>query len=52
MDCGYMLPSAAASGEVGENVVLCVNQACGVASPPGQKNCQPAVLSCRHRPAR
>src|SRR5262249_32523621 len=40
-DCGYMLPSAAASeGEVGENVVLCVNPACGVANPPGQKNCQ------------
>jgi serine/threonine protein kinase len=40
MDCGYMIqpPGAAAEQEGPPN--LCTNPACGVANPPGEKNCQ------------
>jgi serine/threonine protein kinase len=41
MDCGYLLQSdtgAAADAEGAPN--LCVNPACGVANPPGERTCQ------------
>jgi predicted Zn finger-like uncharacterized protein len=37
MDCGYLLQSDAAEPEGTPN--LCVNPACGVANPPGERNC-------------
>jgi predicted Ser/Thr protein kinase len=39
MDCGYLLqPEHGASDELAPN--LCSNPACGVANPPGERNCQ------------
>jgi predicted Ser/Thr protein kinase len=39
MDCGYLLQSdASAEAEGAPN--LCPNPACGVANPPGERNCQ------------
>jgi predicted Ser/Thr protein kinase len=39
MDCGYLLqPEAGASTEGPPNI--CPNPACGVANPPGERNCQ------------
>lgn len=37
MDCGYLLQSETAEPEGPPN--LCVNPACGVANPPGERNC-------------
>lgn len=39
MDCGYMLQVEGPSEEAGPPV-MCSNQACGVANPPGERNCQ------------
>jgi serine/threonine-protein kinase len=38
MDCGYLL-QAEASGEAEGAPVICPNPACGVANPPGERNC-------------
>jgi predicted Ser/Thr protein kinase/phage FluMu protein Com len=42
MDCGYLLQTeAAAAGADTEGAPnLCINPACGVANPPGEKTCQ------------
>jgi predicted Ser/Thr protein kinase len=37
MDCGFLLQSETAEPEGPPN--LCVNSACGVANPPGERNC-------------
>ncbi len=37
MDCGYLLQSDPAEADGPPN--LCVNPACGVANPPGERNC-------------
>jgi hypothetical protein len=38
MDCGYLLGSEA--GPEAERPVICINPACGVANPPGERYCQ------------
>jgi predicted Ser/Thr protein kinase len=40
MDCGYLLQSDAAPSEPEGPPNLCTNPACGVANPPGERNCQ------------
>jgi predicted Ser/Thr protein kinase len=40
MDCGFMITPEGAPGEVEGPPNLCTNPACGVANPPGEKNCQ------------
>lgn len=37
MDCGFLLPSETAEPE--QPPVICINPACGVANPPGERNC-------------
>src|SRR5207253_2878651 len=39
MDCGYLIQAEAAGAEEGAPN-LCPNPACGVANPPGERNCQ------------
>jgi serine/threonine-protein kinase len=39
MDCGYMLQQDTAAEAGTEAVVICTNPACGVANPPGERNC-------------
>jgi eukaryotic-like serine/threonine-protein kinase len=39
MDCGYMLHGEAGAEQEGPPN-LCANPACGVANPPGERNCQ------------
>ncbi len=39
MDCGYLIQSETASQEMEGPPNLCPNPACGVANPPGEKNC-------------
>ncbi len=40
MDCGYLLQSDAGAAEMEGPPNLCPNPACGVANPPGERNCQ------------
>ncbi len=40
MDCGYLIQSEAAAGAEEGAPNLCPNPACGVANPPGERNCQ------------
>jgi serine/threonine protein kinase len=40
MDCGYMIQPEGAAAEQEGPPNLCTNPACGVANPPGEKNCQ------------
>jgi predicted Ser/Thr protein kinase len=40
MDCGYMIHPEAAAAEMEGTPNLCPNPACGVANPPGERNCQ------------
>jgi serine/threonine protein kinase len=40
MDCGYLLQADGAAAEPEGLPNLCVNPACGVANPPGERNCQ------------
>jgi serine/threonine protein kinase len=40
MDCGYMLHGDGAVTEPEGPPNLCANPACGVANPPGERNCQ------------
>ncbi len=40
-DCGYLIQGAASAAEADSGAVsLCPNPACGVANPPGERNCQ------------
>ena len=39
MDCGFLIQSEAAATESEAPPTLCPNPACGVANPPGEKNC-------------
>lgn len=40
MDCGFMLQSDSTPAEPEGPPNLCANPACGVANPPGERNCQ------------
>jgi predicted Ser/Thr protein kinase len=40
MDCGFMLAADGAAAEPEGPPNLCANPACGVANPPGERNCQ------------
>jgi predicted Ser/Thr protein kinase len=40
MDCGYLLQADGAAAEPEGPPNLCTNPACGVANPPGERNCQ------------
>ncbi len=40
MDCGYLLPSEEEAAEPEGPPNLCANDACGVANPPGVRECQ------------
>ncbi len=40
MDCGFMIQNEAAPAEAEGPPNLCANPACGVANPPGERNCQ------------
>src|SRR5262245_5193209 len=40
MDCGYLIQSEPAGAEAEGAPNLCPNPACGVANPPGERNCQ------------
>jgi serine/threonine protein kinase len=40
MDCGYLIQPEPAGGEIEGAPNLCPNPACGVANPPGERNCQ------------
>ena len=41
MDCGFLLQADGAAGEAeGPSPNICPNPACGVANPPGERNCQ------------
>ena len=40
MDCGFMLQADGAAAEAEGPPNLCANPACGVANPPGERNCQ------------
>src|SRR6202043_1527945 len=41
MDCGFLIQSeASAAPEADGGVSICPNPACGVANPPGERNCQ------------
>jgi eukaryotic-like serine/threonine-protein kinase len=40
MDCGFMLQGDGAAAEPEGPPNLCANAACGVANPPGERNCQ------------
>src|SRR5437762_1046295 len=40
MDCGFMLQSDTGPSEPEGPPNLCANPACGVANPPGERNCQ------------
>jgi serine/threonine protein kinase len=40
MDCGYLLPSEQEAPEQEGPPNICANPACGVANPPGVRNCQ------------
>jgi serine/threonine protein kinase len=40
MDCGYLVQAESGAPEGEGPVTLCPNPACGVANPPGDRNCQ------------
>jgi predicted Ser/Thr protein kinase len=40
MDCGYLIQADTGGGEDGPAPNICPNPACGVANPPGERNCQ------------
>src|SRR5436190_7209076 len=40
MDCGFLLQTEAGPAEPEGPPNLCANPACGVANPPGERNCQ------------
>jgi predicted Ser/Thr protein kinase len=40
MDCGYLLQSDAGAADTEGAPNLCINPACGVANPPGERTCQ------------
>jgi serine/threonine protein kinase len=40
MDCGYLIQPEAAGAEAEGAPNICPNPACGVANPPGERNCQ------------
>ncbi len=40
MDCGFLLQGDGSTAEPEGPPLLCTNQACGVANPPGERNCQ------------
>jgi predicted Ser/Thr protein kinase len=40
MDCGFLLQGETLTADADGAVVLCPNQACGVANPPGERTCQ------------
>ena len=40
MDCGFLLQGDGAAPEAEGPPNLCTNPACGVANPPGERNCQ------------
>jgi serine/threonine protein kinase len=40
MDCGFLLQTDGAAAEPEGPPNLCTNPACGVANPPGERNCQ------------
>jgi serine/threonine protein kinase len=40
MDCGFLLQADGAAAEPEGPPNLCTNPACGVANPPGERNCQ------------
>ncbi|MCI0378017.1 MAG: protein kinase [Gemmataceae bacterium] len=40
MDCGYLVQAEVAAAEAEGPPNLCANPACGVANPPGERNCQ------------
>jgi serine/threonine protein kinase len=40
MDCGFLIQPEGAVAEAEAPPTMCTNPACGVANPPGEKNCQ------------
>src|SRR5262249_30221093 len=40
MDCGYLIQAEGPGAEAEGPPNLCTNPACGVANPPGERNCQ------------
>jgi LSD1 subclass zinc finger protein len=40
MDCGYLIQTETAAASEADAPHLCPNPACGVANPPGERNCQ------------
>ena len=40
MDCGYLIQTESAAETEGPAPNICPNPACGVANPPGERNCQ------------
>jgi predicted Zn finger-like uncharacterized protein len=40
MDCGFLIQPEGAAAEAETPPAMCNNPACGVANPPGEKNCQ------------
>jgi serine/threonine protein kinase len=40
MDCGYLLQTDAGAADTEGAPNLCINPACGVANPPGERTCQ------------
>jgi serine/threonine protein kinase len=40
MDCGYLIQSEPSASDAEGAPVMCPNPACGVANPPGERNCQ------------
>ncbi len=40
MDCGYLIQTESAAEAEGPSPNICPNPACGVANPPGERNCQ------------
>lgn len=48
MDCGYLLQSDSSTAETEGPPNLCPNPACGVANPPGERNCQRCTTPLRY----
>src|SRR5205807_2600053 len=40
MDCGFLIQSDTGGSDDGPAPNICPNPACGVANPPGERNCQ------------
>ena len=52
MDCGYMMQADTTAADAGDQVIVCTNPACGVANPPGERNCVRCCNALPTPPAR